>query len=64
MEEEKKNMTPEDVAQYLGVNISTIYRYLTQTINPLPSYKITRKNIIIKKEELDSWINGFFQDKN
>lgn len=61
MEEEKKYLSPEEAALYLGVHTSTIYRYVGQLKNPLPSYKISRKNIVIKKEDIDSWVDGYFQ---
>ena len=59
--DEEIYLTPEEVADYLKVHISTIYRYLELPENPLPSYKVSSKNIRIKKSELVSWIDGYFQ---
>jgi len=56
-------MTPEEAADYLKVHVSTIYRYLELQENPLPSYKISSKNIRIKKEEFVKWIETKFIDE-
>jgi len=53
--------TPEEAAEYLKISLATIYRYLNQEENPLPSYKISRGVIRIKKDELMSWIENYFQ---
>ena len=50
-------LTPEDAANYLNVSISTLYRYLNRKKNPIPSYKFSSKNIRIKMEELDLWLD-------
>jgi excisionase family DNA binding protein len=58
--ENEKLLTPEEAADYLKVNISTVYRYFSEEKNPLPHYKI--KGIVrIKKSELDEWINKHFE---
>ena len=49
-------LTPEEVATYLNISISTVYRYLNDKENPIPSYKFSSKNIRIKKKELDQWV--------
>lgn len=56
---EEKNiiwLTPEEAAEYLKVSLSTIYRYVNDKENPLPSYKISRNKIRISKSEIDEWI--------
>ena len=53
--ETDKLLTIKEVAELLQVNESTIYRYMSDEENPLPSYKV--KGITrIKKSELDAWI--------
>ncbi len=51
----EKLLTIKEVAETLQVNESTIYRYMADEVNPLPTVKI--KGITrIKKSELDAWI--------
>lgn len=57
MDTKKIYLTPEEAAEYLNVSVTTIYRYIEQEVNPLPSYKISSKNIRITLSELDEWIN-------
>lgn len=52
-------MDLEQVAAYLKVSLSTVYRYINSKENPLPSFKITTKNILVKKAELDAWIENY-----
>lgn len=54
-------LTPEEAANYLSVTVNTVYRYLNLSENPLPSYKVSLKNIRIKKSELVSWIESYFR---
>ena len=49
-------MDLEGVAKYLKISMSTIYRYVNSKENPLPSFKISKKVIRVKKDELDKWI--------
>ena len=58
---DKDLLTPEEAATYLSITIGTIYKYLSFPENPLPSYKISKKNIRIKKEELLSWVESYFK---
>lgn len=55
-QEYKEFMTVEEVAQYLGVWKDTVYRYIHDVKKPLPSMKISRKKILIKKIDLDIWL--------
>ena len=59
--QEEDLLTPEEAAEYLSITMSTIYRYLNLPENPLPSYKISSKNIRIKKGELVSWVESYFK---
>ena len=54
-------LTPEEAAIYLKIHVSTIYRYLQLPNNPLPSYKVSSKNIRIKQSELMAWIEKEFK---
>ena len=50
----KEVMTTEEVAKYMGVSKSTIYR-LTMT-RQIPYYKPTGKMCYFKRSELDAWL--------
>jgi excisionase family DNA binding protein len=52
-------MDLEAVSKYLGVSISTIYRYIHSKENPLPSIKISKGVLRVNKKELDDWIMNF-----
>jgi len=52
-------MDLEAVASYLGVSMSTIYRYINSKENPLPSFKISSSKIVVKRVELDEWITDY-----
>jgi len=54
-------MSPEEAADFLKVHVNTIYVYLNLEENPLPSYKISSKNIRIKKDELVTWVENKFK---
>ena len=54
----QKMLTPEEVSKYLNVSMPTVYRYLNDKEKPLPSYKLTKKSIRIKKEDLENWIKN------
>jgi len=60
LEENDKNyeefMSIEEVAKYLGVWKETVYRYIHDTKTPLPAMKISRKKILVKKEDLKKWL--------
>lgn len=45
-----------DVAEYLGVKEVTVYRYINRHKRPLPSMKVSRKKILVKKVDLDNWL--------
>ncbi len=57
-EPEEILLTPEEAAGYLKVSLATIYRYMnpSETVIPLPSYKVSKGVLRIKKSELDKWI--------
>jgi len=55
----KQFLTLEEVAEYLGVHINTVYKYLKDESNPLPTFKISGRVIRVKKEELDKWLETY-----
>ena len=58
-EEYKEFLNLEEVAECLGVKISTVYTYIRSTENPLPSFQINKKTIRVKKSELDDWLENY-----
>lgn len=50
--------TPDEAAAFMNVHVSTIYRYMERETDPLPSYKISRNNIRIDKNELILWVKA------
>jgi excisionase family DNA binding protein len=52
----KEFLSIEEVAEYLHVYKDTVYRYLKDINKPLPSIKISRKKILVKKVDLDNWL--------
>lgn len=50
-------LSVKDVAKYLGVQEMTVYRYLQRYKRPLPSMKLSQRKILVKKEDLESWLN-------
>jgi predicted DNA-binding transcriptional regulator AlpA len=43
------------LSAYSSLSVSTIRDYLSDSLNPIPSYCIRRK-ILIKKSEFDRWM--------
>jgi excisionase family DNA binding protein len=54
--EVKEFFSLQDVASYLKISDSTVYRYINRYKKPLPAMKISRKKIVIKKVDLDKWL--------
>jgi excisionase family DNA binding protein len=54
--EQKEFLSISEVAEALGVYRDTVYRYINDIKKPLPSIKISRKKILVKKEDLDKWL--------
>jgi len=52
----KEFMTVTDVAKYLGVYRDAVYRYMEDIKRPLPAMRISSKKILIKKLDLDVWL--------
>lgn len=55
MDNTVQNLRPKDAAKYLGVGLSTLWLYIKQ--GKLKSYKLSDRVTIIKKEDLDNFIN-------
>jgi len=55
-EEYKEFLSVEEVARHLHVYKDTVYRYIKDIQKPLPSIKISRKKILVKKVDLDDWL--------
>jgi excisionase family DNA binding protein len=55
---DQEMLTPQGVADYLNISVQTVYRYLNGdgVSIPMPSYKFSKKNIRVKKVELDLWV--------
>lgn len=60
MEQETKEFLDlEEVAEYLGVSARTIYRYIKDPLNPLPTFRINLRTIRVNKDELDAWLQNY-----
>ena len=55
MERERAVLTIKDVAKYLGVHTSTIYRYAQE--RKIPAFKIG-SDWRFHKKHIDRWIDG------
>lgn len=62
---EEKMLSPQQAAEFIGVSMVTIGRYLNMKNNPLPAYRLSNRIVRIKPEELQGWIDkrkGTFKD--
>lgn len=50
---ERKTLTVQEVAQYLGVHTDTIYTMVRQ--KQIPHFRI-RRRILFSREAIDAWI--------
>jgi len=55
-QEYQEFLSIEEVSRYLRVYKDTVYRYIKDIQRPLPSIKISRKKILVKKVDLDNWL--------
>lgn len=62
--ETKEFMDLPEVAQYLGVSLETVYRYIRNKSPALPAIKISSKRLLVNKKELDAWIFSFREGEN
>jgi excisionase family DNA binding protein len=56
-------LTPREAGEYLGVETTTIYKYLKLKENPLPCVSLNPKTIRINKEKLEDWIATYNLDE-
>lgn len=54
--EYKEFLSVSDVAKALGVHRITVYNYMKDIENPLPSIKISRRKVLVKKVDFDNWL--------
>lgn len=59
----KEFLTLPDIAKYLGVHVTTIYRYIKDEKNPLPRFELNNKTILVKKNELDAWLENYRKEQ-
>lgn len=59
----KEFLSLEDVAEYLGVHINTVYKYMKDGDRPLPTFRISGRILRVKKSELDEWLKSY-KDEN
>ena len=52
----KKNYRPKEVAEYLGIGLSTVWLYIKQ--GKLKKTKLSDRVTVITKDELDRFIEG------
>ena len=62
-DEYKEFLSIKEVAEYLGVYRDTVYRYIRDIKKPLPAMKISRKKILVKKIDLDNWLENHKRNK-
>lgn len=51
-----QNLRPKDAANYLAIGLSTLWLYIKQ--GKLKAYKLSPQVTIIKREDLDNFINS------
>jgi len=49
-------LTVQEVMTYLGVSESTVYRYINRYQRPLPVMRISSRKILVKKVDLENWL--------
>jgi len=52
----KKNYRPKEVAEYLGIGLSTVWLYIKQ--GKLKKTKLSDRVTVVTKDELDRFMNG------
>jgi predicted DNA-binding transcriptional regulator AlpA len=50
-----KAMSLKEAAEYLGLELSTLYNWRVKQIGP-PSYALSPRKIIYRKKEIDRWL--------
>lgn len=52
----QQNFRPKDASKYLGVGLSTVWLYIKQ--GKLKAHKLSPQVTILRKTDLDNFING------
>ena len=53
---DRQTITPQEVAEVLGVNVKTVYSAMKRVRDPLPSIKITKNRSVVPIARLASWM--------
>ena len=61
--EHKEFLSLNEVAEYLGVDYKTVYRYIKDKKNPLPAIQILGRTLRVNKIKLDDWLKEY-QNEN
>lgn len=55
-------LTVEEASDHIKVARKTVYRYLKHKTNPIPHYRISSRNIRIRQDQLDQWVDSFLRE--
>jgi excisionase family DNA binding protein len=55
-ENDKEFLDLVELGEYLGISMSTVYRFIHDKEHPLPSFRLTNRTILVNKKELHSWL--------
>lgn len=58
-EEYKEFMDLQGVADFIGVHINTVYKYIRDDVRPLPTFQISDRVIRVRKVELEAWLEEY-----
>lgn len=53
----KDILTIKEVAELLGVNRSTVYEFINDKKNPLPTFHLGSQSRRIRRSDLDAWVD-------
>ena len=57
MKNQDRFLDLKGLSQYSSLSVRTLRDYLSDDVDPIPSYCIRRK-ILVKKSEFDDWMKG------
>jgi len=64
MDQENQLLTYKEVAEYLHVSVAQVYRYVKESVNPLPRIVLSPGTIRIRMRDLIAWTHGVFDNPN
>lgn len=64
MDQEEQLLTYKEVAEYLHVSITQVYRYVKEPMNPLPRIVLSPGTVRIRMRDLIAWTHGIFDNPN